>query len=135
MEQAEAREETTVQASDATIARLAESPRLAAAVPALLSAPCPTCGRGNAGIGRPAGPHPPPWVYAIGRIEPRFPRLSVEKEFAQATGRAGTAGLTDRQALQKVLQEPQNRYVVRHLCWGMTTEGLETYIVDALDPT
>ncbi|MCU1345256.1 MAG: PatG Domain, partial [Acidimicrobiia bacterium] len=37
---------------------------------------------------------PPPgrdlstFVYAIGRIEPRFPSLGVEKEFAQATGRA-----------------------------------------------
>ena len=41
----------------------------------------------------------PAYVYAIGRIEPRFPRLSAEKEFAQATGRAETAGLTDRQAL------------------------------------
>ena len=48
----------------------------------------------------------PSYVYAIGRIEPRFPRLSVEKEFAQATGRAETAGLTDRQALQKVLSKP-----------------------------
>jgi hypothetical protein len=37
-------------------------------------------------------------VYAIGRIEARFPRLSVEKEFAQATGRAETAGQTDQQA-------------------------------------
>ena len=35
------------------------------------------------------------YVYALGRIEPRFPRLSVEKEYAQATGRAETAGLTD----------------------------------------
>ena len=35
----------------------------------------------------------PAYVYAIGRIEPRFPTLSAEKEFAQATGRAETAGL------------------------------------------
>jgi hypothetical protein len=30
---------------------------------------------------------PPSYVYAIGRVEPRFPRLSVEKEFAQVTDR------------------------------------------------
>jgi hypothetical protein len=29
---------------------------------------------------------PPSYVYALGRIEPRFPRMSVEKEFAQVTG-------------------------------------------------
>ena len=43
------------------------------------------------------------YVYALGRVEPRFPSLAVEKEFAQATGRAETAGLTDRQALHAVL--------------------------------
>jgi hypothetical protein len=53
----------------------------------------------------------------------------VEREFAQATGRAETAGLTDRQAVQKVLSQRQNRYVTRQLCWVMTIEGLETYIL------
>jgi hypothetical protein len=43
---------------------------------------------------------PASYVYALGRIEPRFPRLSVEKEFAQATGRAETVNLTDRQVLR-----------------------------------
>jgi hypothetical protein len=84
---------------------------------------CPTCGAAN-----------PSYVYAIGRIEPRFPRLSAEKEFAQATGRADTAGLTDRQAVQKVLSQRQNRYLARQLCWVMTIEGLETYILVPRDP-
>jgi hypothetical protein len=75
---------------------------------------------------------PPSYVYALGRTEPRFPRLSVEKEFAQATGRAETVNLTDRQALQRVLQ--QNRYLVKQLCWVMTVGGLETYILHPRDP-
>jgi hypothetical protein len=58
----------------------------------------------------------------------------VEKEFAQATGRADTAGLTDRQAIQKVLSQRQNRYLLRQLCWVMTIEGLETYILTPRDP-
>jgi hypothetical protein len=81
-----------------------------------------------------AVPNPQPWVYAIGRVEPRFPRLSVEKEFAQATGRADTKGLTDRQALQSVLSKPENRYLARQLCWVMTIEGLETYLLVPRDP-
>jgi len=76
---------------------------------------------------------PPSYVYTLGRIEPRFPRLSVEKEFAQATGRAETVNLTDRQALRKVLEE--NRYLVRQLCWVMMVGGLETYILVPRDPT
>jgi hypothetical protein len=74
------------------------------------------------------------YIYALGRIEPRFPRLSVEKEFAQATGRAETAGLTDRQALQAVLSQPENRYLARQLCYVLTIEGLDTYILQPGDP-
>src|SRR5689334_5096588 len=59
---------------------------------------CPTC----AGA---AAPMTMSYVYTLGRIEPRFPSLAVEKEFAQATGRAGTAGLSDRQALHAVLSQ------------------------------
>src|SRR4051812_49304277 len=77
--------------------------------------PCPGCGAGPDGDDN--GPTTQPYVYALGRIEPRFPSLAVEKEFAQATGRAATAGLTDRQAYQQVLAERSNRYLVRQLCW------------------
>src|SRR6516165_4606240 len=104
------------------------SPAQAAAPPAspLAQQPCPTCGSNGAAM-------PASYVYALGRIEPRFPRLSVEKEFAQATGRAETVNLTDRQALQRVLQD--NRYLAKQLCWVMTMSGLETYIVVPRDPT
>jgi len=74
------------------------------------------------------------YVYAVGRVEPRFPSLALEKEFAQATGRAETAGLTDRQVLQSVLSERPNRYLARQLCWVLTIEGLETYILRPRDP-
>lgn len=73
------------------------------------------------------------WVYAIGRVEPRFPSLAVEKEFAQATGRVGTAGLTDREALRTVLADRNNRYLARQLCWVLTIEGVETYLLFARD--
>jgi|SRR5437870_7550602 len=76
----------------------------------------------------------PTYVYAIGRVEARFPTLALEKEFAQATGRATTAGLTDRQAVQSVLSEHQNRYLARQLCWVFLIEGLETYLLAPRDP-
>jgi hypothetical protein len=74
------------------------------------------------------------YVYALGRVEPRFPRLAVEKEFAQATGRAETTGLTDRQALHTVLSQRQDRYLARQLCYVLTIEGLETYLLQPRDP-
>jgi hypothetical protein len=81
-----------------------------------------------------AAPVIPGFVYVLGTVEPRFPTLGVEKEFAQATGRAMTAGLTDRAALKAVLSERQNRYLVRELCWVLTVEGLETYLLRPRDP-
>ena len=96
------------------------------------SVPCPTCsGSQEAGSGPNVAPS---YVYAIGRIETRFPSPSVEKEFAQATARADTAGKTDQQALHALLSERENRYLVRQLCWVMSIQGLETYILHPRDP-
>lgn len=53
---------------------------------------------------------------------------------AQAIGRAETARLSDREALRKVLEDRQNRYLVRQLCWVLTIENLESYIVVPRDP-
>jgi hypothetical protein len=64
----------------------------------------------------------------------RFPTLAVEKEFAQATSRADTKGLTDNKAVHAVLSEPTNRYILRQVCWVFTIEGLETYILVPRDP-
>lgn len=83
--------------------------------------PCPACGGAAATTAS--------YVYAMGRIEARFPRLSVEKEFAQATGRTETASQTDQQVFHNVLSRSESRYLVRQLCWVFTIQGLETYII------
>ena len=74
------------------------------------------------------------YVYAIGRIDPRFPTLAVEKEFAQVAGRGETTGLTDREALRSLLGERQNRYLLRELCWAFTVGGVDTYVLQPNDP-
>jgi hypothetical protein len=61
--------------------------------------------------------------------------MSVEKEFAQAVGKAQTAGLSDHQAMQSALSQRQNRYLARQMCWVLTIEGLETYLLFPRDPT
>jgi hypothetical protein len=76
----------------------------------------------------------PPYVYALGRIEARFSSTGVEKEFAQAAGRADTAGQTDRQVFHSVLSDRGNRYLVRQMSWVLTIEGLETYLLVPRDP-
>jgi hypothetical protein len=73
-------------------------------------------------------------VYTIGRVEARFPILASEKEFAQATGRTDTAGKTDQRTFHDVLSKRQNRYLVRQLCWVLSIEGLDTYLLLPRDP-
>src|SRR5712691_4148469 len=111
MELSEEREQSTNQAVGVT--------------PAQTAAPSPV---------RSTGTTPSSYVYALGRVVSRFPSLAVEKEFAQATGRAETAGLTDRQAIQSVLSQRSNRYLARQLCWMLEIEGLETYLLVPRDP-
>jgi hypothetical protein len=86
--------------------------------------PCRTCG-GAASVS---------YIYAIGRIEPRFPRVCLEKEFAQTLGRTDTAGQTDRQAFHTALSRPENAYLSRQLCWVLTVQGLETYLLQPSHP-
>jgi hypothetical protein len=88
---------------------------------------CSTCG-GTCG-GNCGGQSSSTYVYALGRIEPRFTSPAVEKEFSQVLGRSDTAGLTDRQALHSVFLNRQNRYLARQLCWVFAIEGIETYVL------
>jgi hypothetical protein len=87
---------------------------------------------------RPAQPDEPPpeptYVYALGRIEPRFPSLSVEREYAQVVARLDTTGQTEAQLLRRVLQDRENRYLARKLCWVFSVQGLPTYLVSIRDP-
>jgi hypothetical protein len=85
---------------------------------------CPSCGT------KEATP-----IYALGRIEARFPKPSIEKEFAQAVGRADTKWKTDQQAFRDVLAQRENRYLARQLCWVLSVQGLETYLLMPRDPS
>jgi hypothetical protein len=77
----------------------------------------------------------PKFVYALGQIDARFPSLSIEKEFAQATGGGDDySGLTQRQALKRAIGERHNRYLARNMCWVLEVEGLETYLLVPRDP-
>lgn len=94
-------------------------------------AQCPTCGSAprKAGSLISSGG----FVYALGRIEARFPNESIEKELAQAIGRAETAGLSDRETMQRVLSAGENIYIARQLCWVLTIENRATYVLAPRD--
>ena len=66
--------------ADREASAIVPSQETAGMAPSTGMATCPTCAGG-------AGNPPLSFVYAIGRVEARFPNLAAEKEFAQATGR------------------------------------------------
>lgn len=88
-------------------------------------APCGTCG----GVSLPAS-----FIYVPGNIKINIPSEDVEKEVAQAIGRLDTVGKTDQHTLHSLLSLPENRYLVRELCWVLTIQGLETYLLRPSDP-
>jgi hypothetical protein len=115
---------------------LSPYPEARTSSPVTPQAGCASCG------GQGGGPSASPndakaisFVYAIGKVEARFPNLAAEKEFAQAIGRTETTGKTDQQAFHTVLSNRENRYLVRQLCWVLTIQGLETYLLLPRDPT
>ena len=133
MEQTEEKEQTANGSENVknrpAIGPSSETPPTTALRPQVGRETCASCGAAAGDNPNGAEMATYSYVYALGRIQARFPNLGVEKEFAQATGRAETAGQTDRQTFHSVLTERSNRYLARQLCWILTIEGLETYIL------
>src|SRR5437660_11745563 len=67
---------------------------------------CPTCAANQMTA-------PFQFVYAIGTVVPRLPNLGLEKEIAQSIGRAKPGGLSDEEALIKLLADPDFSYIGR----------------------
>jgi hypothetical protein len=77
---------------------------------------------------------PMSFVYAIGQVTYNYPSLGVEKECVQALRRIDTVGKTDQQAIYALVSQRENRYLARQLCWVMSIQGLETYLLRPRDP-
>src|SRR3972149_2485765 len=132
MEPYETKVETEVQ-SPSEPEEMADAPAAEPAYPAeprAESAPATRVAPGTE-----SGEHAAPsYVYSIGRIEPRFPNLSVEREFAQvrALEKRLTAGKTEQETLYLMLSK--YRYLSRQMCYVLTVQGVETYILQPDDP-
>jgi hypothetical protein len=96
---------------------------------AQVGADCPTCAAAASaqGTAEPAVP-----IYALGSLRMRLPSLSIEKEFAQAVRNGQTTNLSDQQVQYTILRE--NRYLANEVCWVLSIEGVETYILVPRDP-
>lgn len=122
-------------AKETEVRNIVHQPDISSTAAIFPQAGCATCGskEGNTGPGS-IGIQKISYVYSIGRVEARFPNLAAEKEFAQVTRRTDTAGKTDQQTFHAVLSDRGNRYLVRQLCWVLTIQGLDTYLLLPRDP-
>ncbi len=121
-------ERAAVQSSDAvpSISPTETAQTTASITPqGVTTAGCPACASAQAG----SQLIPPSCVYVIGHIEPRFPLLSIEREVRQVTARGGGGKDTDREMMARLLRDPNNKYLVRQLCWVLTVMGVEIYIL------
>jgi hypothetical protein len=73
------------------------------------------------------------YAYAFGRIEPRFPNIGVEKEFAQFASRAPSTGVDDAAFIRSVLSDPGAQYLARQLCWVFSNQDRDCFVVAPRD--
>jgi hypothetical protein len=65
----------------------------------------------------------------IGDVDFRYPSLAVEKEAMGAMSRANVQGLSNEAALHRVLEAPENAYLVREMCALLLVQDVETYLL------
>lgn len=79
----------------------------------------------------------PSYIFAIGKVNFRFPNKSIEMELLQAIGqkpRGPTKGLNKHEVDHAILIDSNYRYITRQLCWVLHIENLETYLLVVQDP-
>jgi hypothetical protein len=102
---------------------VAADPREPDADPVSSGACCPECEARSAAQAEEL-------VYAIGKLDVRFPSIGIEREFQQRKarlGRASEAGASRGSQIREVLEE--NRHLATRMCYILTVGGVPAYVV------
>src|SRR3989441_790643 len=70
----------------------------------------------------------PAFVYALGRIEPRFPNAAVAAAVVEALRRSNGENLNGQRTLS-LLSESENRHLLRQVCWVLAGQGAPRYLL------
>ncbi|WP_217177305.1 hypothetical protein [Streptomyces sp. AC495_CC817] len=76
----------------------------------------------------------PGYVYVLGQVRAVFPDLSVQHEFSQVAAAGGARDPSDADTVHRVLSAPENRYLARQMCYVLSVQGLDTYVLQPVDP-
>lgn len=93
------------------------------------SAPCTTCGSYGVTAMPVSQIAASRYVYAVGRLEARFPSLGVEKEFAQFATQTQRKGLDEPAFIRAVLADPGAQYLARQLSWVLVSQDRDAFVV------
>jgi hypothetical protein len=74
------------------------------------------------------------WVYAVGQVGTRCLTEGVERELRQAMGGTDPMDIANLARLRAALTKPENRYLVRELCWVLAVDGIDSYVLAPSDP-
>jgi|GEM_PF-1918369 len=88
------------------------------------SSACGKCNGANEKVNR-----NPTYVWAYGRIKSRFTDECINREFKNAVKKVNTNGLDDAQVMYEVLKRPENRYLLRKICWVLQISGIDVYVL------
>lgn len=86
----------------------------------------PQCGCGGGGEG--IQPENFGYIYAIGNIYPTFPNKSLEEEYMYAYQEFKAEGPPNALFYQ-VLSQGQNLYIAEKMCWILSIQGVDSYIL------
>jgi len=75
-----------------------------------------------------------PYIYALGRIEARFPNRSIEREYSRILEISEITDTANERNFHSVLSQPQRRYLARKLSWVLTRDDVPVYILLPTNP-
>ncbi|WP_047042611.1 hypothetical protein [Vibrio mexicanus] len=75
----------------------------------------------------------PSYIYALGRVQAQFPSKSIENLYKEVVfQKFGPAAASKSQF--DVLSLPEHRFLARKMCWTLTIDGHDCYVLNAKTP-
>jgi len=76
----------------------------------------------------------PSYIYALGRIQAQFPSNSVQNLYKEVSFQKFGPD-AENKSLFEVLSMPEHLFLAKKMCWVLTIDELDCYVLDAKTPS